>query len=83
MPEVSRLMHMNSVQVVDIDMSRFGLAEKGPVRMLTNSLQVAQKVSRRYPSRRQHPARETDMKLQDSAAWAAVLCKVIHAGTED
>ena len=80
-PEVSRLMHMRKVQIVESDMCRFGHPHKGPMKILTNSLQVAQKANRRYPSRRQHPVKETDMQLQDSAGWAAVLCKVTHAST--
>ena len=47
-----------------------GHFDKGPIGMLTKSLQAAQKVNRRCPSRRQHPGRDT-----------AVLCKAIHAGT--
>ena len=34
--EVSRLVHMNNVQVVDFEMCRFGHPDKGPIRMLTN-----------------------------------------------
>ena len=41
MPEVSRWVHMNSVQVVDFDICRFLHPDKGPMRKLTNSLQVA------------------------------------------
>ena len=62
---------------------RFGHPDKGATRMLTNSLQVAQRMHKRSPNRRQHPARETGMKPQDSAGWAAVRCTAIHAGTED
>ena len=51
--------------------------------MLTNSLKVAQKVNKRCPSRQQDPARDADMKIQDSPSWAAVLCKATHASTED
>ena len=80
---MSGLVHMNSVQVVDFDMCRFGHADKGPMSMLMNSLLVAQKVNRRCPSRQQHPARETDMKIRDTTGWAAVPCKAIHPGTED
>ena len=37
MSEVARLMHMNNVQVVDVDMCRSGHPNKGPARMITNS----------------------------------------------
>ena len=75
MPDVSRLIHMSNVQVVDFDVCRIGHPDKGRMGLLTNSLQVGQKMNRRCPNRRQHPAREADMKPQDSAGWAAVLCK--------
>ena len=63
MPEVSRLVHMNSVQAVPFDMCRIGHPDKGPMIMLANSLQVALQVNRRCPGRRRHPARETNMKV--------------------
>ena len=63
MPEVSRLMHTNSVQVVDFDMCRFGHPDKGPMRMLTNSLQVARKAHRKGARRKRHAAKETDVKI--------------------
>ena len=37
---------------------------KGPIKLLSNSLQVAQKANRRCPICWQHPARETYMKIQ-------------------
>ena len=77
MVEYQGLMHMSDAQVVDFDMCRFGHPDKGPMRTLTNSLQVAQNTNRRYPSRTQHPTRE------HSAGWVAAFCKAIHAGTED
>ena len=49
MPEVSRLMRTNSVQVVDFDMCRFGHPDTGPMSMLTISLQVAKKAHRKGP----------------------------------
>ena len=74
---------MNNMQIVDFDMSRFEHPDKGPWNLLSRSLQVAQQVNRRCPSRLQHPARETDMKIQDRTGWAAILCKAIHAGAKD
>ena len=44
MPEVSRLMNVNNVQTLDFDTCRFGHPDKGPMKMLTNSLRVAEKV---------------------------------------
>ena len=49
--EVSRLVPMNNVQVVDFDMCRFGNLDRGGTRLLTNSLQMAQKANRRCASR--------------------------------
>ena len=51
--------------------------------MVTNSWRVVQKVNRRCPTFRQHSTREGDMSTQSSSSWAAVLCRAIHAGTED
>ena len=77
MPEVSRFVHTNNVQIFAFDI------DQEPMRMLTSSLQVAQRANRRCPSRGQHPARDTDLKIQDRTGWAAVHCKAVHAGTED
>ena len=80
--EVSRMVHMNNVKDVDFDMCRYGHLDKGLMRMLTNSLHVVEKENRKCPSQR-HAAWETDVKIQDNSIWAAVLCRAIHAGTED
>ena len=45
MPEVSMLMHVDNVLVVDFDICRFGHPDKGPTRMLTNSLPEPQATS--------------------------------------
>ena len=41
MPETSMIMHMEGSRVVDFDMCQFGYQDKGPMRMIANSTQIA------------------------------------------
>ena len=63
--EVSRLAHWSDIQVVDFDMCRFDHTGKGPMRMIRNSTQGAQRKNRRCPGHQRHPAKNTSMRFQD------------------
>ena len=66
-----------------ISTCRFGHPDKGPMRMITTSPQVAQKANKRCQSRQRHPTLDTDARIQDSTGWAATLCKAILQARED
>ena len=53
------------MQVVDFDTCRFGHPDKGPMRMITTSPQVAQKANKRCESRQRHPQAREDQTRED------------------
>ena len=72
MPQVSRFMHMHNVRVVDFDMRQFGHPVSCPHEDAHELAAGGTEGHRSCPSRKQHPARETDMSFKTAAGWAAV-----------
>ena len=67
------------MQVVDFNMCRFRHTDKGPLRMITNSPQLAQRVI--WRSEPSATPRE-EYEYEGSAGWTATMCKAIRAGSK-